>query len=356
MPPQLLMQSPRRLAVIVTVAALLAAGLLGRPLATVSAATTQLDFGGAGIGQTVEQDHVFPLTAALSELPPETVLYEGGDATLDTFLALQGLTVPLTAGELYAEFGEITATFHLAHAFVIGTDFAAVGSDCATAAGSCTATLEFSPVDAGLRTDTLVSSISDLQLSGGGGLEPYLSYVQDGVATEVENQLAVDVSGTGAAESGGLQLIVTVEPEAAPCILLDAAALDFGTLSFSTESFQSGGTQAMNLTSCSSGDEAVYAEGTDATGDGNPPASWALSSVGGNPCATGLDLYGVSLSGDTGVGMPTFIQLSTVSTSWLVLGAEASAPTDVGVQMPCVGSSGAGQTMTSTVTLTATTP
>ena len=54
--------------------------------------------------------------------------------------------------------------------------------------------------------------------------------------------------------------------------------------------------------------------------------------------------------------MPATFQLSTTSTSWIVMDAGASVPTSVGYQMPCVGSSGAGQTMSSQVTFLATVP
>jgi hypothetical protein len=116
------------------------------------------------------------------------------------------------------------------------------------------------------------------------------------------------------------------------------------------------GTAGIDVSSCSTGSEAVYVNGTDATGDGNQPAQWLLSGAGGNPCAVAVDRYGVSLGTDGSGGMPPTFQLSTTSTSWIVMDAGASVPTSVGYQMPCVGSSGAGQTMSSQVTFLATVP
>jgi hypothetical protein len=347
---------PPRLASILMTAALLTFALIARSVTPAAAALATVDFGTVSVGDTVSVDQGLPLQYSLSQIPADTVVYGGGDPTIDLVLAQLGLSVPLTAGQLYAAIGEVTATYHLTVQLTSGSDFAVDNADCATGSGSCTIQVSFTPTVSGMRSDTVDASIADLQVTGSGVFDFFIQLMAPFLKPVVEDQLAVDLIGTGAeAASGGLELKVSVAPEAAPCLLLDAATVDFGELPFSTENQLSSGAGSVAATSCSTGSEAIYVRGTDATGNGQPPASWALSSEGGNPCAAGVDQYGASLSTDLGGG-PVVAQLSTTNSSWVVLTAETATSVDVGYQMPCVGSTGAGQTMTSIVTFTATAP
>jgi hypothetical protein len=344
-----------RLASVLMIAALLALALTARSAIPAAAALATVDFGTVNVGDTVSLDQELPLQYSLSQIPADTVVYSGGNPTIDLILAQLGLSAPLTAGQLYDAIGEVTATYHLTLQLATGTDFAVDNGDCATATLSCTAQVSFAPTAVGMLSDTVSANIADLQVSGGGQFGSLIQLIAPFLEPVVEDQLAVDLIGTGVeAASGGLELKVSVAPEAAPCLLLDAATVDFGELPFSTENQLSSGAGGVVATSCSTRSEAIYLRGTDATGNGQPPASWALSSVGG-PCAAGVDQYGASLSTDIGGG-PVVAQLSTTKSSWVVLAAETAASVDVGYQMPCVGSTGAGQTMTSVVTFTATAP
>jgi uncharacterized protein len=197
------------------------------------------------------------------------------------------------------------------------------------------------------------SSVTAGDSNGGDAFDPAAEW--DGFPDGTFDGLGAHAVVIGG-ESGGVTLEVAVEPEAEPCLVIDASAIDFGTLAFSTEAEISSASRNVTATSCSTGPEEIFAAGTDAAGDGVPAAAWALSSVGGNPCATGFDAYGVALTADLGAGPMPPLRLSAANSSWLELDAEASAATTVDYQMPCEGSSGAGQTMTSQITFLATAP
>jgi hypothetical protein len=283
------------------------------------------------VGDSLTLDVAVPLSYSLSDLPPETVLYAGGDPVTDFALANFGIhSLPVTAGSLIAEVGDMTATYHLGWNIATGTHFSVDSADCLTATVSCTAGATFAPTAQGEQADTALAALTDIDVNGGGSV------------------------GYGATPTGGLELRVTVPREAAPCVLLDATSLDFGTLPFSTEAALSEGSAGVSVSSCSTGSQALYTSGTDATGTGG--ALWSLSSVGGNPCGIGVNAYGVALGTDGSGGMPASIQLSTLASSWIVQAAESTVAADVGYQMPCVGSDGAGETMTSQVTFLATVP
>jgi hypothetical protein len=320
------------------------------------AAGTPIDFGSVAVGEGSTQSAELPLTYSLSELPPETVLYTGGDPSTDFVVQQMGLSLPVTAGSLYSVTGEITATYHLSLVATPATDFTIDDDQCATATGICTASVTFAPVDVGPRTAQVDATLSDIDVSGGGTFGALVDAFAPFLAPSIENALDISLSGVGTdGGSGGVTIEVDVEAPAVPCLLVSSSHLDFGTLAFSTSDALSTASRDVTISSCSSGDEAVLAQGTDATGDGDPAGAWTLSSAGGNPCVAPIDTYGIGLTGDAGQG-PTVLQVSTGTSSWLTLGAEASAPTTVDYLMPCEGSSGAGQTMSSQITFTAAAP
>jgi hypothetical protein len=213
----------------------------------------------------------------------------------------------------------------------------------------------FHPTAEGTRTATILAHLQDVQTSGGGSFSSLISLLAPFVAASVESQLSVGVAGVGLAEgsAGGVILNVAVEPEPEPCILIDVTSLDFGTLPFSTEGSVSSASRGLSTTSCSTGDETIYASGTGATGDGQPAGSWALSGDAGVPCDATPNLYGVGLSGVVGEQSPQTVRVATDQRAWIDLSADDVAATTVDYLMPCQGSTGAGQTMTSQVTFTA---
>ena len=337
-------------------AAAVAAAWLGVATPRVAlAALPTVEFGNVTVGDSLTLDVAVPLSYSLSDLPPDTVLYAGGDPVTDFALASFGInSLPVTAGSLIAEVGDMTATYHLGWNIATGTHFSVDSADCLTATGSCTAGVTFSPTAQGAQADTALAVLSDIDVTGGGSVGDLADFMAPFIAPQIEEQLALPLAGYGATPTGGLELRVTVPREAAPCVLLDATSLDFGTLPFSTEALLSEGSAAVSVQSCSTGSQALYSSGTDATGTSG--ALWSLSSVGGNPCAIGVNTYGVALGTDGSGGMPATFQLSTLASSWIVQQAEATVPAGVDYQMPCVGSDGAGQTMTSQVTFLATVP
>lgn len=345
----------RRLAAILT--ASLAAGWLqvATPMAAL-AALPEVDFGNVSVGDSLTLDAELPLTYALSQFPAGTVLYSGGNPTLDFILAQDGISVPVTSDSLFAEIGEVTATYHLQLSMTSGTDFSVSGPDCATGTTSCTVSVTFAPTAQGALGDNVRAHPVDVDASGSSTYATLIDFMAPFLVPLVEDQLAVPVTGYGATPNGGLELRVTVPREAAPCVLLDVTSIDFGTLPFSTEASLSEGSAAVGVSSCSTGSQALYANGTDATGSGATPAHWVLGPAGGNPCAQAPNVYGVALGTDGSGGMPASFQLSTVSSSWIVMTAGANVASSVDYQMPCVGSDGAAQTMTSQVTFLATVP
>ena len=346
----------RRLTATLTAALAIGWLPLAIPMDAAAAVVPPIDFGTVGVGNSATAEYTMPLDFALSEMASETVLYEGGDPFIDSFLASEGITVPVTAGSLYAEIGEVTATYHLTLALVDGTSFSISAPNCATGTESCAVTVTFAPTAEGSFADTVQATIFDLVAVGPSEYASLIDFITPTIVGEVEPELAVQVGGTASTGTSGLELRVSVAPEAAPCVLLDATDIDFGTLPFSTEAVLSEGSAGANVSSCSTGSQALHSSGTDATGNGTTPALWTLSATGGNPCPVGVTAYGVALGTDGSGGMPATFQLSTLSSSWIVMPAGSSVASSVDYQMPCVGSDGAGQTMSSQVTFLATVP
>jgi len=140
------------------------------------------------------------------------------------------------------------------------------------------------------------------------------------------------------ADSGVVDADVTV-PTSAACIELSATSVTFGTQRFGTEDV--GATPSITVTNCSGSDETLLARGTDADGNG---ASWHLTDDAGT-CGAGtlaLDDFHLKLKrGDT----DEVTRLSTNNKAIRLLAAGADGTLDALIDMPCPGSSGAGQTM-----------
>ena len=145
---------------------------------------------------------------------------------------------------------------------------------------------------------------------------------------------------------GSIAATVTVS---APCITLGTNAIDFGTHNFSTNSVDSFTNKFVNptYTDCSPSSENVFVHGSDATGGGG--AAWTLRDGGINTCPFGTNVYTSEIEDN----LLNIIQVSTVDRTLATTTAGGSAAFIFILHMPCSGSSGAGQLMSFTYTLTA---
>jgi hypothetical protein len=135
-------------------------------------------------------------------------------------------------------------------------------------------------------------------------------------------------------------------PPSGPCILVEPKTdVDFGTATFSTGSgpMTKTGSPDLTVTSCADAAETVSVRAGNATGGSAP---WSLDDSVANPCAAGVDIFALAL-GD--------LRLSATDKTWASLAAGASKSVVATLTMPCTGSSGVGETMTSHVVFTATT-
>ena len=333
----------RRRALAATLGAALLATTVSVP---VSAAT--IEFNPISIGGSISRQQVLPLGWALSETPPETVLYAGGDPTIDFALAVNGLSVPLTAGALYAKVGEMTATFHLTLSATPGSDFTVDSGLCPSATVTCTATVTFAPTGSGLRTATVSVSISDLLITGGGSFASMIQLISPFLVSSVESALAVSVSGIGIdtahGEPGSVTASVEV-PSSAACLEVSTSGVDFGTLPLGA--VDAAGSPVVRVTNCSGIGATIYARGTDASsGD----ATWSLTDSGAS-CADslGLDAYRLRVVASGSV------QLSTDYKSLGAFPGATGADQTARLDMACPGSSGAGSVMSLQLIFLATT-
>lgn len=324
----------------------LLAAALGSCLAfaswTTALALDPLDFGAVNVGASAVKNQELPLTFLLSEMDPNTVLYAGGDSTIDFVLSFYGLTPPVTAGDVYDTIGEVTATYHLDLSLVTGTDFSVDDSDCLTGTQTCTAVLTFEPTATGPRTDTVTATILDLQVDSSDDLvtamAPYL-------ASAVEDELDFTVSGSGVPDTGTVGATVTV-PTSAACIELSTTAIDFGTLLLG--SVDAPATPDITVTNCSGLGGVIHARGTDATGI---DAQWTLTDAAASCAdALGLDTYRLRLAGESAT-----VELSTLNKALGSLGASLGATHTAHIDTACPGSTGGGRTMALQIIFLATT-
>jgi hypothetical protein len=304
----------------------------------VASAAIPLDFGTVSVGAVKSLEMAVPLEASLSDLPPETILYAGGNASIDFALALAGLSVPLTAGALYSVTGEVTATYHLSGGLAVGTDFSLEAAGCATGTGSCTATVTFSPTAVGLRTDTLNWSSLDIVVTGGGSFGSMIQLMASLLADSFEDQLTIDLSGIGVPSTGTVAAQVAIAASAA-CVELSTAAIDFGNLSLGAE--DASATPTITITNCSGVDETLFASGTDATGTSS---YWSLVDSPATCADTlGVDNYRMSLATPS---LPLPLSLSTSNKTVQPLSPAQAVDHTARIYTACPGSTGAGRVMT----------
>jgi hypothetical protein len=163
------------------------------------------------------------------------------------------------------------------------------------------------------------------------------------MATLLVSALVAPAS-TMAAGNGTVSAQVTV---ATPCITV-GSNINYGTKAFSTlspfVSKTSNGTSS--YTNCSSDPEKIYVRGSNAVSTSSA-ATWQLT--GTNACNAGVNRYYHSVGDDVGGANLTL-------SDQLINPAAAAGATKTlfaTVEMPCSGSDGAGETMTFSITVTA---
>lgn len=146
--------------------------------------------------------------------------------------------------------------------------------------------------------------------------------------------------GGGGNDSGTVAADVTV-PTSAACIELSTTSVSFGTQRFGGENLQA--SPGITVTNCSGTDEALLARGTDATGTG---AAWNLvddaATCGAGTLAT--DAFHLKLNRPADEVDPV-TQLSTDNKQIAEMAGGDTTALEALLDMPCPGSSGAGQTM-----------
>lgn len=139
---------------------------------------------------------------------------------------------------------------------------------------------------------------------------------------------------------------------AAPCVTISPASVTFPSKPFGaspTSPVNSFASQEHGVTNCSAGSEQIYARGSNATGTSG--ASWTL--VNGS-LSIGVDKYALHLEGTSSEGGKAVLTLSLADQLAKALGAGSSLTFLTTLTMPTAESSGAGQTMSMSVTYTAT--
>lgn len=140
-------------------------------------------------------------------------------------------------------------------------------------------------------------------------------------------------------DNGTVPVSVTVEAEA--CLLLQTTTINYGTQPFGGSSDRS-----VTFDSCTSAVQEVFANGTDGTGGAN----WTI--VGTGICGNGLGTNQFKHAVQPIAGGNLF--LSTGPASLGILNGNATNVTlPTSFIMPCPGSSGAGQTVNTSIELTA---
>ena len=301
-------------------------------------AAPALSFGTVSIGAIKTLTRTVPLQYALSDLPAGTVIYAGGDGTIDFGLSSFGLTVPLTNTEVINEYGDISATYHLTGSLVTGTDFELDPGDCATGTASCTASVTFSPTAEGPRTDSISWDMTNVNVTGGGSLGSFIQFLAPFLASSVEGQLAIGLDGIGVPSTDGVNARVDIAASAA-CIELNTNSIDFGSLTLGAEDMPASPT--ITVTNCSGTAETLYARGTNASG---PSSAWTLVDSA-STCANdlGLDNYRLGLAVET---LPATLGLSTTNKTVQSLAAGQDSDQVARIWTACPGSTGAGVVMT----------
>ncbi len=322
--------------------------------ASPSLAVGTFDFGPHEVGTTATTTVPLPLQGSLSDLPSDAVVYSGGDFAIDLLLAQSGVSTPVTVGAFISAFGDMTFSYEITGvSLALGSQFSADASGCVGAVSSCNVTVSFTPTTVGPQTDTATLSIANLIVTGsslGDFATAFAPFVVDLLGGFLG--VSLDGQGTPVSEGGVVLLVSALGP--APCILLSESTLDFGILPFNSPGASVTGVQPMTVSNCGQDAESIQAKGTDAAGDQQPPAVWSLVDAGTNPCDVGVDKYGLIVDDQLIAGDEFHV---TTSNQFFATAAPSGRGSfNVTYQLPCQGSAGAGQIMSSSLTVTATVP
>ena len=325
---------PRRRAWVAAAAAVIGIAAMGPSTAL---AAPGMSFGTVSIGAVKTLTRTVPLEYALTDLPDGTLIYSGGDPTIDFGLSSFGLSVPLTNTEVINEYGDISATYRLTGQLVTGTDFELDPGDCGTGTLSCVASVTFSPTVEGTRTDSISWNMTNLNVTGGGTLGSFVQLLAPFVASSVSSQLSISLDGIGVPSTDGVNARVDIAASAA-CIELNTDSIDFGSLTLGAEDMPA--TPTITVTNCSGTSETVYARATDASG---PSSAWTLVDSAAT-CATdlGLDSYRLGLAVEAAPTLSLSKENKTVGS----LAAGADSNQVARIWTACPGSTGAGVVMT----------
>jgi hypothetical protein len=163
------------------------------------------------------------------------------------------------------------------------------------------------------------------------------------------------VDDTPAAGGSG-SVVTTIEAMEAPgpCLLLSAERIDYGVLSFSTPQTLRSAAGEVTISNCSTETEDIMAQGTDAVGSA---AVWTLTTPpgSGNMCSAiggGVDRFAHTISDGLAAPLALTTAQQTYRSSVPSGGVVVTATT---FHMPCSGSDGAGELLSTRLTFTAVT-
>jgi hypothetical protein len=159
---------------------------------------------------------------------------------------------------------------------------------------------------------------------------------------------AVPVFG---ADGGPVNAQVTVQAAPTACITVPASTVDFGTRQFSAPGASNTSQSAapIAVTGCANSNMTLFARGTNATG---PSGSWTLTEEPMCLTTPVIDAYNLLLERPSEGVIRT---LTTTDSFVSPMGPGEAVSLQAAITMPCVGSSGAGQTMSMQYVFTATT-
>jgi hypothetical protein len=163
-------------------------------------------------------------------------------------------------------------------------------------------------------------------------------YVGTGLAAAVA--LFASAAPAFTADNGTVDMTVQV---ASPCITVSPSSVTFGTKSFSLSAESPVSTDASDrpaVTNCSTSTESLFVRGSEALG--SVGARWTL----GTPETIAVNRYGLRLNGQA-------VALSNDAFGTPLAAADKRLALPV-LFMPLAGSDGSGQTMSMSVTFTAT--
>lgn len=204
---------------------------------------------------------------------------------------------------------------------------------------------------------------------GGGGGSSYTGGATDAVVTTDTTgtpMIAITYTPSPDTNSGALAGTITAASEpGGPCLIVGGSTIDFGTHPFNSGSASpivgtiDGGEQDnFSIENCGDDSVELLARGTNATSR-TSDAAWALQPISGSDTSCTVNgpgttnVYGLVNEGDGSGSQSLSTADTTVNPS---LAASDSRSHQVFIQMPCVGSDGAGETFDLTVTYTAIEP